>query len=129
MFTARILAVITLGLTASSAAAAQTNGSPLIGAWAPLDSLCESDNVVTYRTDGTFEAYDISGRWVLRGNKLTTLVTERGAPDEQSLAVKPAEKHDSIIVSLKAGSLTERWSDGSLHHRSEQIIVAKLRIV
>ncbi|PIC02166.1 hypothetical protein CSW60_12050 [Caulobacter sp. X] len=87
----------------------------MIGSWVQRGEICEGDSGVTYRADGSYGAYDISGEWTLSGNRLLTTVTERGEPLEPSVRVDPPERYESTVLSAAPDNRKERWSDGSLH--------------
>lgn len=109
-------ACLVLLLMSDHAIAAPSNASKLVGIWELRGGTCESDNVVTYRANGSFDTYDTSGRWSLNGAKLTSLITKRGDPDERARSIVPAEKHITTIISLTNDSMTERRADGTIHH-------------
>ncbi len=87
----------------------------LVGGWVREGDDCAGDAGVVYAADGTFAAYDVSGTWSLRRNRLTTVILERGEPDELAVRLPQPERQVSTIVSTSNNRLIERWSDGSIH--------------
>ncbi|MBW3559805.1 MAG: hypothetical protein KY449_08575 [Proteobacteria bacterium] len=87
----------------------------LVGAWVREGDDCAGDAGVVYAADETFGAYDVSGTWSLERNRLLTLITERGEPDEPVLRVQPPQREVITIVSASDNRRTERWDDGSIH--------------
>jgi hypothetical protein len=86
--------------------------SQLVGGWAPSGAACDSPGGVVYNKEGVWAGYDVSGRWKLDGDRLTTWVTERGGFDEpgRKVSEKPST---SIILALSQTDLTLRLADGS----------------
>ena len=88
----------------------------LIGVWALKGDNCEGDNGITYRGNGTWDAYNAGGRWTIHGGVITTMTERRGEPDEAQRKVVPPERHKTIILSISKNSFSERWEDGSIRH-------------
>lgn len=112
----RLLLFAALWLSPGIARSSEIRDDSIVGTWEAVGGTCEGDNSVTYKADGTFFAYDVRGRWALRGKKLITFTTERGEPDEEVYRVNPPERNEETIVSVNHDRITSRWSDGSLHN-------------
>lgn len=88
-------------------------GSPLVGGWAPPGQPCDSRDGVVYDKAGVWAGYDVSGRWKLDGDRLTTWVDERGGSDEPGRKVSGEKPATATILSLSQTDLTLRLQDGS----------------
>lgn len=86
----------------------------IIGAWVPEGVNCESDGGVSYRTDGTWGAYDVSGKWHIEADRLVTFIEARGEPDEEQVAVNPPEKSVSAISFVSEEQFEEREAGGAI---------------
>lgn len=86
----------------------------IIGAWVPEGVNCESDGGISYRADGTWGAYDVSGKWHVEGNRLITSIDTRGEPDDVQVAVNPPEKNVSMISFVSSDQFEEREADGTM---------------
>jgi hypothetical protein len=87
--------------------------SPLVGGWAPPGSSCDSRGGVDYDRTGAWAGYDVSGRWKLDGDRLTTWVTERGGYDQPGRKVSGEKPTTATVLSLTPTDLTLRLPDGS----------------
>jgi hypothetical protein len=87
--------------------------SPLVGGWAPPGEGCDSPGGVVYNKEGVWAGYDVSGRWTLDGDRLTTQVTERGGSDRPGRKVSGEKPSVSTILALSQTDLTLRLADGS----------------
>lgn len=87
--------------------------SPLVGGWAPPGQACNGRDEVVYDKEGVWAGYDVSGRWKLDGDRLTTWVTERGGFDEPAHKVSGEKPAAATIVSLSQTDLALRLADGS----------------
>jgi hypothetical protein len=101
--------------TALSCCAKPASRERLVGSWVFVGDDCQGDAGVTFNADGTWGAYDNGGKWSLESDTLTTIISERGSPDEPSQAVVPPEERRYTILSLSKERLVERWSDGTVH--------------
>jgi hypothetical protein len=110
----RVLLLLTATLTLSACdRLANANSLRLVGGWAPPGSPCDSRGGVVYDKGGSWAGYDVSGRWKLRGDRLTTWITERGGYDEPGRTVTGEKPQRSTILSLSRTDLTLRQDDGS----------------
>jgi hypothetical protein len=87
--------------------------SLLVGGWAPPGAACDSRGSVVYDKAGAWAGYDVSGRWTLSGDRLTTEVTERGGYDQPARKVSGEKPSVSRVLSLSQTDLTLRLADGS----------------
>lgn len=113
----RIAALLPLLAAAILSGCGEKSASPiqrslLIGRWAPPGATCQIDCGIIYLKDGTWAAYNESGDWTLRGDRLTLRVTERGGTDQPGRTVKDEKPIASTIVSLSKTELVERRDDG-----------------
>ena len=88
-------------------------GSPLVGGWAPPGASCDSRGGVVYNKEGVWAGYDVSGRWKLDGDRLTTWVDERGGYDQPGRKVSWERPVTATILSLSQTDLSLRLQDGS----------------
>jgi|tagenome__1003787_1003787.scaffolds.fasta_scaffold20989091_9 hypothetical protein len=91
----QILSALSLGVITMPASARPSR--LLLGGWVQAGDDCDGDNGVTYAANRTWSAYDVSGRWTLRGNKLFITILQRGAPTERSRRFIPTERHTFVI--------------------------------
>jgi hypothetical protein len=87
--------------------------SPLVGGWAPPGEACDSRGGVVYDKAGVWAGYNVSGRWKLDGDRLTTWVTERGGYDQPGRKVSGEKPSSATIISLSQTDLTLRLENGS----------------
>ena len=85
----------------------------MAGGWAPPGQACDSRDGVAYDKAGTWAGYDVSGRWTLRGDRLTTWVEERGGYDQPGRKVSGEKPKVSTVLALSDTDLTLRQADGS----------------
>ena len=85
----------------------------LAGGWAPPGEACDSHGGVFYDKGGSWAGDNVSGRWTLDGDRLTTSVTERGGFDRPASKVSGEPPSTSKILSLSQTGLTLRLADGS----------------
>jgi hypothetical protein len=86
--------------------------SLLVGKWAPQGAACDSPGLVVYNKEGLWAGDDVSGRWQVDGDRLTTQVAERGGSDEpgRKVSEKPSI---SKVLALSQTDLTLQLPDGS----------------
>jgi hypothetical protein len=95
--------------------AEEIDRTQLIGTWAAGGS-CESDTVEFYRSDGTLETPTSAGRWSLRGDQLTIIVTSAGEMGEAFQPLNPVHRDVVTLLSVSGRERKERWRDGSVHY-------------
>ena len=85
----------------------------LTGEWAPPGQSCDSSGGMAYDKGGSWAGYNIAGRWTLAGDRLETVVTERGGFDRPAHTVSGEKPSIATILSLTQTDLTLRLADGS----------------
>lgn len=85
----------------------------LSGGWAPPGEACDSRGGIFYDKGGSWAGYNVSGRWTLQGDRLTTTVTERGGFDRPGRTVSGEKPVTANVLSLSETDLTLRLPDGS----------------
>ena len=90
-----------------------TPDSRLVGGWAPAGAACGGPGMVVYDKEGLWAGDDVSGRWTVDGDRLTTRVTERGGSDQPGRKVSGEKPSVSTILAVSQTELTLRLPDGS----------------